>query len=66
MQPDRWLLFLISCLGFFKSEISLPMAEVLVENKPMLNLFKNMGFDTQKTSEEGVYEMRMRFGDLDG
>jgi hypothetical protein len=54
MQSDRWLLFLISCLGFFKSEISLPMAEVLVENKPMLNLFKNMGFDTQKTNEEGI------------
>jgi hypothetical protein len=30
------------------------MAEVLVENKPMLNLFKNMGFDTQKTNEEGI------------
>ena len=36
-------------------------AEVLVENKPMLNLFKNMGFDTEKRSEEGVYEMRMTF-----
>ena len=40
-------------------------AEVLVENKPMLNLFKNMGFDTEKRSEEGVYEMRMTFRDLD-
>ncbi|MCK9441078.1 MAG: GNAT family N-acetyltransferase [Methanothrix sp.] len=41
-------------------------AEVLVENKPMLDLFKNMGFDTEKRSEEGVYEMRMRFGDIGG
>jgi ribosomal protein S18 acetylase RimI-like enzyme len=41
-------------------------AEVLVENKPMLNLFKNMGFDTQKTSEDGVYELRMTFRDLEG
>jgi len=41
-------------------------AEVLVENKPMLNLFKNMGFDTQKTSEEGVYELRMTFRDPEG
>ena len=41
-------------------------AEVLVENKPMLDLFKNMGFDTQKTSEEGVYEMRMTFRDPEG
>jgi acyl-CoA hydrolase/GNAT superfamily N-acetyltransferase len=41
-------------------------AEVLVENKPMLNLFKNMGFDTEKSSEDGVYEMRMTFIDLEG
>ncbi|KUK44853.1 MAG: GNAT family N-acetyltransferase [Methanothrix sp.] len=40
-------------------------AEVLVENKPMLNLFKKMGFDTEKRSEEGVYEMRMMFRDLE-
>jgi acyl-CoA hydrolase/GNAT superfamily N-acetyltransferase len=41
-------------------------AEVLVENKPMLNLFKNMGFNTEKRSEDGVYEMRMMFRDLEG
>lgn len=41
-------------------------AEVLVENKPMLNLFKNMGFDTEKRSDEGVYEMRMMFRDIEG
>jgi len=41
-------------------------AEVLVENKSMLNLFKNMGFDTEKRSDEGVYEMRMTFRDLEG
>lgn len=41
-------------------------AEVLVENEAMLNLFKNMGFDTEKRSDEGVYEMRMMFRDIEG
>jgi len=41
-------------------------AEVLVDNKPMLDLFKNMGFDTEKRNEEGVYEMRMTFRDIEG
>lgn len=41
-------------------------AEVLLENRPMLNLFKNMGFDMEKRSEEGVYELRMTFRDLEG
>ena len=41
-------------------------ADVLVENKPMLNLFKNMGFDTEKRSDEGAYEMRMMFRDTEG
>jgi GNAT superfamily N-acetyltransferase len=41
-------------------------ADVLVENKPMLSLFKNMGFDTEKRSEEGVYEMRMMFRGIEG
>ena len=36
-------------------------AEVLVENRPMLHLFEKMGFDTQKRSEQGVYEMKMAF-----
>jgi ribosomal protein S18 acetylase RimI-like enzyme len=36
-------------------------AEVLVENKPMLHLFEKMGFDIQKRSEQGVYEMKMTF-----
>lgn len=40
-------------------------AEVLLENRPMLNLFKNMGFDMEKRSEEGVYELRMTFRDLE-
>ncbi len=40
-------------------------AEVLVENKQMLNLFKNMGFDTEKRSDEGTYEMRMMFRDIE-
>jgi hypothetical protein len=32
----------------------------------MLDLFKNMGFDTEKRNEEGVYEMRMTFRDFEG
>jgi RimJ/RimL family protein N-acetyltransferase len=35
--------------------------EVLVENRFMVRLFEKMGFDTEKRSEEGVYEMRMWF-----
>jgi ribosomal protein S18 acetylase RimI-like enzyme len=40
-------------------------AEVLVENEPMLSLFKNMGFDIEKKRDEGVYELRMMFRDLE-
>jgi RimJ/RimL family protein N-acetyltransferase len=36
-------------------------AEVLVENRPMLSLFGKMGFDIQKKSTQGVYEMQMAF-----
>ena len=36
-------------------------AEVLVENRPMLNLFEKMGFDIDKRSDEGVYELNMAF-----
>jgi len=36
-------------------------AEVLMENKPMLHLFEKMGFDIDKQSHSGVYEMRMVF-----
>jgi RimJ/RimL family protein N-acetyltransferase len=36
-------------------------AEVLVGNRPMMNLFENMGFDIEKRSEEGVYEVVLRF-----
>ncbi|MFO8029535.1 MAG: GNAT family N-acetyltransferase [Cyclonatronaceae bacterium] len=38
-------------------------AEVLVENKPMLRVFEKMGFELEKTIEDGVYEIVMRFGD---
>jgi len=41
-------------------------AEVLVENKPMLNLFKSMGFDTERSSEDGVFELIMMFRDIEG
>ncbi|MBU7027467.1 MAG: GNAT family N-acetyltransferase, partial [Theionarchaea archaeon] len=36
-------------------------AEVLTENRPMLHLFENMGFDIKKRSEGGVYELRIAF-----
>ena len=37
-------------------------AEVLVENKAMLRVFEKMAFDLEKTMEDGVYEIIMRFG----
>ncbi|MBU7019105.1 MAG: GNAT family N-acetyltransferase [Theionarchaea archaeon] len=36
-------------------------AEVLTENKPMLSLFEKTGFDVKKTSEGGVYELKIAF-----
>ncbi len=36
-------------------------AEVLVDNEGMMRLFEDIGFDIQKRSEEGVYEMKLMF-----
>ncbi len=36
-------------------------AEVLVENKPMLHLFEKMGFDIDKRTSAGVFELKMEF-----
>ena len=36
-------------------------AEVLVENRPMMNLFEKMGFDIEKRRSESVYELKMAF-----
>ena len=36
-------------------------AEVLVENRPMLNVFRNIGFDMEKRIQSGVYELKMIF-----
>ncbi len=36
-------------------------AEVLMENQPMLHLFEKMGFDIEKRSTTGVYELKMGF-----
>ena len=36
-------------------------AEVLLENKPMLHVFQNMGFDMEKRIDSGVYELKMMF-----
>ncbi|MCJ7444005.1 MAG: GNAT family N-acetyltransferase [Methanotrichaceae archaeon] len=39
-------------------------AEVLAENKPMLNLFENMGFEIEKRISEAAYEMRLMFREV--
>jgi RimJ/RimL family protein N-acetyltransferase len=36
-------------------------AEVLMDNRPMMALFERMGFDIERRSEEGVYELCLRF-----
>ena len=36
-------------------------AEVLLENRAMLSLFERMGFDIQRRTESGVFELRMKF-----
>jgi RimJ/RimL family protein N-acetyltransferase len=37
------------------------IAEVLIENKPMLRVFEKMGFDMKKSIGSGVYELHMTF-----
>ena len=39
-------------------------AEVLVGNSAMLHLFKKMGFDIDRRSGEGVFELRMAFKEV--
>lgn len=39
-------------------------AEVLIDNKPMLNLFERTGFSIEKRAEAGVYEMKISFRDI--
>jgi hypothetical protein len=36
-------------------------ASVLMENRPMLRLLENSGFDIKKEIESGVYEMTLNF-----
>ena len=36
-------------------------AEVLVENRPMLHVFQEAGFDMQKRISSGLYELKMMF-----
>lgn len=38
-------------------------AEVLIDNKPMVQLFEKMGFIIEKRAEAGVYELKMSFRD---
>ena len=37
------------------------IAEVFMENRPMLHLFMESGFDIQKEASEGIYDLRMWF-----
>ncbi len=39
-------------------------AEVLLENRPMLHLFENMGFDITRRMSEGVYQLKMVFREV--
>jgi RimJ/RimL family protein N-acetyltransferase len=36
-------------------------AEVLFENRPMMQVFESAGFDLEKKSTQGVYELKMMF-----
>ncbi len=36
-------------------------AEVLMDNKPMLRVFEKAGFNVEKSSAEGIYELKMLF-----
>ena len=35
-------------------------AEVMMENRPMLRVFEKMGFDLEKRSDNGIYELKMK------
>jgi len=37
------------------------VAEVLMDNKPMLQLFQQMGFILEQRAEAGMYELKMSF-----
>jgi acyl-CoA hydrolase/GNAT superfamily N-acetyltransferase len=39
------------------------IAEVLMENQPMLRVFEKMGFDIHRKLEDGAYRLIMRFGE---
>jgi len=38
-------------------------AEVLVENRPMIHLFEQMGFLMDRRTEDQVYELKMAFSE---
>jgi len=40
-------------------------AEVLRENTSMLHLFESMGFDIEKQSDSGMFELKMTFKDIE-
>ena len=41
-------------------------AEVLVENRPMIHLFEQMGFLMDRRTEDQVYELKMAFSEATG
>lgn len=41
-------------------------AEVLIDNKPMLQIFEQAGFDIEKRSDAGVYHLKMTFREPEG
>ena len=54
------LLTSLTCLGKRQGLLDFT-PEVLVENRPMMNLFEKMGFDIKKRVSEGVTELDMMF-----
>jgi ribosomal protein S18 acetylase RimI-like enzyme len=36
-------------------------AEVLIDNRPMLHLFEKAGFNIERRSDSGTYELKMSF-----
>ncbi len=58
---------LLSYLTYLAKKDGLPgfTAEVLRENTPMLHLFESMGFDIDKQSDSGMFELKMTFKDIE-
>ena len=69
---DKWQnigigMELVSYLTYLakKDGLSGFTAEVLRENTSMLHLFESMGFDIEKQSDSGMFELKMTFKDIE-